>query len=288
MTGYLIVNRYFSTPKLLEQYDMLVKAFSKRGVQLILRRNDEFCLDVTGENLADKPDFAIMWDKDIMLAKSLEMQGVRLFDSASSIEICDDKASMHLALAARGVKCPKTIIAPMTYPNIGYDNMDFVAKAGEKLGFPMVIKLSRSSYGMGVFLAKDLFEAQNIMSSVRETAILQQYLPESFGKDVRVFVVGGKAICAVMRSNEHDFRSNVEQGGRMEYINLTLEMATLAESAAVAVEADYVGVDLIYGRDGLVVCELNTSAHFGTLYRVSAIDMAEHIADHVVEQVYAL
>ena len=106
MTGYLIVNRYFSTPKLLEQYDMLVKAFSKRGVQLILRRNDEFCLDVTGENLVGKPDFAIMWDKEIMLAKTLEMQGVRLFDSASSIEICDDKASMHLALAARGVKCP--------------------------------------------------------------------------------------------------------------------------------------------------------------------------------------
>ena len=74
----------------------------------------------------------------------------------------------------------------------------------------------------------------------------------------------------------------------MECINLTQEMATLAEAAAKAVGADYVGVDLIYGQGGLVVCELNTSAHFGTLYRVGAIDMAEYIADHVVEQVYAL
>ncbi|MGN0772140.1 MAG: RimK family alpha-L-glutamate ligase [Christensenellales bacterium] len=288
MTGYLIINRYFSTPKLREQYDMLIKAFSKKGVSLTPRFNDSFCIDVTGDEIKDKPDFVLMWDKDVFLAKALEGQGIRLFNNSKSIEICDDKATMHVVLGANNVPCPNTVIAPMTYPNIGYDNLEFVEQAGKRLGFPMIIKLSRSSYGMGVFLAKDLFEAQNIMSSVRETAILQHYEQDSFGTDVRVFVVGGKAICAVKRSNDNDFRSNVEQGGRMEHIRLDGEMAELAQAAANATGAEYAGVDLIYGKDGLLVCEVNTSAHFGTLYRVSAINMAEYIADYVTEQIYGM
>lgn len=282
----LIYNKFFKTPKLQEQYDMFIKAFSKRNVELELRDNASFCFDLSQPLCSTEYDFGIMWDKDIPLARCLEKSGLRLFNSANAIELCDDKSLMHLAMHDMQVACPSTIIAPMTFTNIGFNNMDFVQVAGEKLGYPMIVKQAKSSYGMGVYLAKDLFQAQSIVSSIKDRVILQNYVSSSFGKDVRVFVVGGKAICAVQRENEQDFRSNVEQGGRMNSIDMTQEMAQLAQLASLSVGADYVGVDLLYGESGMLVCELNTSAHFGTLFRVSGVNMADEIADFVCRQIY--
>ncbi len=282
----LIYNKFFKTPKLQEQYDMFVKAFASRGVELELRDNASFSFDLSQPTHTTEYDFGIMWDKDIPLATCLEKSGLRLFNSAKAVELCDDKALMHIAMHDMRVACPKTIIAPMTFTNIGFNNMDFVKRAGDVLGYPMIIKQARSSYGMGVYLAQDLFQAQNIVGSIKDRVIMQSYVSSSFGKDVRVFVVGGNAICAVQRENEMDFRSNVEQGGRMHSIDMTEQMATLACQAAQSVGADYVGVDLLFGENGMLVCELNTSAHFGTLYRVSGINMAEEIADYVCHQIY--
>ena len=137
MKGALVVNGFLNGDKFYGIYELLVNAFKTRGVQLDIVKSS----DVNGkEDFLTLPDFVMFWDKDYYLAEKLERQGLKLFNSASGMILCDNKILTYRELEKHGVLHPKTIVSPKTFENVGYSDLSFVEKAVEKLGLPIIIK----------------------------------------------------------------------------------------------------------------------------------------------------
>ena len=289
MTGWLIVNAFYVNQRLLEQYDLLEWAFAMRGVHLERHTNASLRFGI-GEYPRDLPDFVIAWDKDVLLIRQLEQFCVRVFNGARATAVADDKAHMYLAFADARLPIPRTYFAPMTYSNIGYpeEALAFVDKIAERIGYPIVIKEACSSYGMGVHLACDRDQAIGLLPKLYGNIVFQQFIAESAGTDVRIYVVGDRCVCSALRRNTRDFRSNIVAGGTMTAYNASEQMQQIAVAAARSIGADFAGVDLLLGRKGPLVCEVNTCAHFGTLYHVLGVNVADEIVDYVMKNVYEL
>lgn len=277
MQGWLIVNGFLHSSKFNEIYDWLKIAFENRGHSIKVYTNIEISFF---SNIYEKPDFVIFWDKDIVLAKRLEKIGLRLFNSASAIESCDNKALTYIKLM-ESVPMPETIAVPMTYRNIGYNNTDFVSLAAEKLGLPFVIKECFGSFGQQVYMAETVEEAESIVKKTAEPLIFQKFISESRGRDIRINIVGGNAVTSMIRYNENDFRANITNGGSMKAYEPTPEEVKTAEIAAEALGLDFGGVDILFGNDGPVVCEVNSNAHFKNIYDCTGVNVAEYIAEYV-------
>ena len=285
MNGWLIVNSFVKWDKFSEIYELLLDAGKKIGVSLEMKTSSDIFCSVQSEFDSLKlPDFAIFWDKDILLAKRLEKLGLRLFNSSDSIETCDDKGQTAIALQEGGIRTPLTFLSPKAYPAFGCTDMTFLRKAEEKLGFPMVIKENRGSFGQQVHLVKNSYEAERLIASFKEHPfIMQEYIEESAGRDVRVNVVGGRVVASMYRYNDNDFRSNITNGGSMKKYEASEAQAKIAIDACKAIGLDFAGVDVLFGKDGPIICEVNSNPHFKTTLECTGINMAEHIISHIAE-----
>ena len=285
MNAWLIVNGFMGTKKFRELYGFLSRAAEKHGITLKIKANDELAVAL-GEDIfgGDRPDFVIFWDKDTVLAKRLENEGVRLFNSASAIEICDSKILTAQALCGT-VPTPRTIISPKTFEGVGYNSLKFLENATRVLGLPMIIKEAYGSFGAQVYLANTLGEAEDIVRRLgHKDFIMQEFISESRGRDVRVNVVGGRVVSAMERYNESDFRSNISNGGKMKKIDLTKQMADVALKAVAKIGLDFAGVDVMFGKKGPVVCEVNSNPHFKSSLQCTGVDMSEEIMAYIAEQ----
>ncbi len=286
MTGLLIVNHFLGSEKFADIYDRLRAAAEAHGVKLQLMTNRAL-LHAEGEPLPlpFHPDFVLFWDKDVALARELEAAGLSVFNNAAAIEACDDKALMARKL--RSFPMPKTIVAPMTFANIGYTDLSFLDEVGEKLSFPLVIKECRGSFGRQVYLAKNREELYDKVKSLGGTPLIfQELIKESFGRDIRVNVVGGKVLCAMVRSSTNgDFRSNITLGGTAHSYSVNEDEAELAISAVKSLGLDFAGVDLLFGKDNEpVLCEVNSNAHFKSTLDYTGVDMADAIISHIIRK----
>ena len=282
MTGWLIVNSFIEIKKFNEIYSYLLSAAQKYGLDIELKKTcDVFFL--VGEKI-DLPDFVLFWDKDVNLAALLENMGVRVFNSAKAIEICDSKSLTAICLSKAKIKMPKTYLAPKTFEAFGYNNTEFLKKAGEALGFPMVIKESYGSFGQQVYLANNFSEAEKIVSEMgAKEFIMQEFIAESKGRDIRVNVVGGKVVAAMLRYSENgDFRSNISNGGKMKAVDITNEQAQLAIDACRAIGLDFAGVDVLFGKNGeSIICEVNSNPHFKSTFDCTGVDLSEEIIKYI-------
>lgn len=285
MHGTLVVNQFLSTEKFRDIYSRLQCAFNGRGCGLSLCTNAELCHSL-GEKIpfAQKPDFVLFWDKDISLAQAIEAEGIPCFNSASAIEACDDKAKMHAAL--RGLPMPKTIIAPMTFPNIGYTDTEFLDTVAVNLGFPLIIKECFGSFGAQVYLAHDMDELISITRAHERTSLLfQELVSSSYGRDIRVNVVGNKVCAAMLRKSiSGDFRSNVTLGGEASPYSPSDAECELAISASKRLGLDFAGVDILFSESGPLLCEVNSNAHFKSTYDCTGINLADLIAEHIINK----
>ena len=285
--GLLVVNAFLRTTKFDDIYRTLLEAAREEGMALEVSTNAELCCMVDTPAFApDRYDFVLFWDKDVQLAVQLEMRGLPVFNSARSILWCDDKAQTYLKLRAAGVPMPRTILAPKTFANIGYTQLDFVREAGRELGYPLVLKECFGSFGQQVYLMED--EAQ-LLQKTRELAgtplLYQELIRESYGRDIRVNVVGGKVVASILRrSTDGDFRSNLTRGGAMERYTPTKAEAALALRAVEALGLDFAGVDVLFGKDGPLLCEVNSNAHFKTTLQCTGVNMAQDILRHIAER----
>lgn len=286
MRAWLVVNGFIGSKKFCELYAFLSNAAKKRSITLEIKTSDSLTLPLDEKicSLYERPDFVLFWDKDISLAKRLEKEGLRLFNSAKAIEICDSKALSAEALLGK-VRTPKTVLSPKTFEGVGYNNTKFLENAARVLGLPMIIKESYGSFGQQVYLANTLNEAENIVSGLgHKDFVMQQFISESSGRDVRVNVVGGRVVSAMERYNENDFRSNITNGGKMKKIVPTPDMESAAIAAAEAIGLDFAGVDVLFGKDGPIICEVNSNPHFKSSLECTGIDMSEEIMGYIVEK----
>lgn len=277
MTGWLVINGFLHSNKFNEIYSWLKTAFEKKGHTINVYTNIELANITKIEN---KPDFVLFWDKDIPLAKRLEKMGLRLFNSATAIENCDNKALTYIELKGI-VKMPKTIIAPMTYRNIGYNNTDFVKNSINTLGLPVVIKECFGSFGQQVYLAKSYEKAIDIVKNTNEPLIFQEFITESKGKDIRINMVGNNAVASMLRYNDNDFRANITNGGSMKNYTPTEKEIEIAQKVCKVLNLDFGGVDILFGKDGPIVCEVNSNAHFKNIYDCTGVNVADYIGDYI-------
>ena len=286
MKAWLIVNGFVDSKKFNELYGYLSRAALMHNIALEIKTSDSFAVPI-GNRICekDKPDFVLFWDKDIHLARRLEGEGLRLFNSASAIEICDNKILTALALEGK-VRTPRTLISPKTFEGVGYCKQDFIENATRVLGLPMIIKEAYGSFGAQVYLANTLEEAKKIVTSLgHKDFVMQEFISESRGRDVRVNVVGGRVASAMERYNEKDFRSNISNGGNMKKIELSKDMEAIAIAATEAIGLDFAGVDVLFGNDGPIVCEVNSNPHFKSSLECTGVDMSEKIIEYIVEKI---
>ncbi len=210
------------------------------------------------------------------IVRQFEMQGV--YTTASSIAIVrsrDKLRSMQL-FAKAGVGIPKTVFARETA-----DLDDVLDQAG---GVPVIIKVARGTHGKGVVLAETRKAAQAVMQAFYVEGVnflVQEFIQESAGQDVRVFVVGGKVVASMMRQSlDDDFRSNLHQGGEGKIIKLSDEERKTAQKAAKAMGLPICGVDMMRSNRGPLVLEVNASPGFG-IEKVTNRDVASRIIDYV-------
>ena len=277
MLGWLIVNGFLQGDKYNEIYDWLNKAFKKRGHIIKMYTNIEASLI---DNIDVKPDFVLFWDKDITLAKRLESMNIRLFNNSKAIEICDNKALTYITLKDN-IKMPNTYIVPMTYRNIGYNNTSFVSNIAKDIGYPLVIKECFGSFGEQVYLANDEFAAIDIIKNTAEPLIIQQFIAESKGRDIRINVVGDKVVASMIRKNEHDFRANITNGGSAASYEPTSLEIDMAVNVCKLIGLDFGGVDILFSNDAPILCEVNSNAHFKSIYDCTGVNVADEIVRYI-------
>ena len=282
--GLMVVNAFLRTTKFDDLYHILLDAAQQCGMALDVATNAEIgWAACTGEFDPSPYDFVLFWDKDVQLAMQMESMGMRLFNSAQSILWCDDKALTWLHLKDAGIPMPRTILAPKTFINIGYPDLSFVDDAANALGFPIVLKECFGSFGQQVYLLND---PESLRQKVQELAgaplLFQELIKESYGHDTRINVVGGRVVASMLRrSTDGDFRSNLTLGGTMENYTPTPEEADLAIRAVKLLGLDFAGVDILFGKDGPILCEVNSNAHFKTTLECTGVNMALEIMRYI-------
>lgn len=282
--GTLIVNSFLHTEQVNETYDMLVQSAKQHHIDMDICGNASFFarLDKRAvEPELEKGDFILFWNKDVFLARALENQGYRLYNSASAIEVCDDKALTFERLNGI-VKMPKTYKIPMTFDTVGYDSFEFERYLGEALGYPYVIKESFGSYGGQVYLADNSQEACRILKKIEgKECLAQEYINESRGRDIRAYVVGDRVVAAIERKNDSDFRANITNGGSAYAYVVSDEEALMAVKVVKELGLDFAGVDILFGKDGPILCEVNSNAQFKGLYNATGISIPDAIFEMI-------
>ena len=237
-----------------------------------------------GTQLAEKPDFIVFWDKDIYLAERLEESGVRLFNSKRAVMLCDNKILMYQALAKAGIRIPKTFVAPKTFEGLNYSNRSFLKETANEIGYPMVIKEAYGSFGEQVYLANNEAEANKIIDNIGyKDFLLQEYIASSKGKDIRINIVDNKAIVSMLRENKNDFRSNISNGGTGSLYQPDEEYIQLAIKASKALGLDFAGVDVMFGENGPIICEVNSNPQFASTLKATGVNLADYIVDYILK-----
>lgn len=213
------------------------------------------------------------------IVRQFEMQGVYTPTSSIAIVRSRDKLRSMQLLARAGVGIPKTVFA-----RSAADVNDLIDDLG---GTPVIIKLARGTHGNGVVLAetkkaaKSVLQAFYVMDEDGTNILLQEYVKESAGTDIRAFVVGGKVVASMQRQSlDDDFRSNLHQGGEGKPVKLTDQERKTAIKAAKAMGLPVCGVDMMRSERGPLVLEVNSSPGFG-IEKVTGRDVAGKILDYI-------
>lgn len=293
VTGWIIYNGNLPGKSFLDYAEWLYYAAKRKSIQTKIYQNNEL-LTYLGDDLLGLlkedpdvlPDFVIFTDKDIYLAKQLELLGIRVFNSANSIEISDDKISTYQELAKQRLPIPKTIIAPKVFGYHDQINTSYTKQILNKLHFPFVIKEAYGSFGEQVYL---IHNEKEMIEKVRELTgkpfVFQEFISSSYGRDMRLQVVGGKVVAAMIRKSADDFRANITAGGSMEVYEPTKDEQDLAVAATQAIGADFAGVDLLFGPDGKpIICEINSNAHIRNLFDCTNVNVADFMIDYIIDE----
>ena len=211
----------------------------------------------------------------LSVVRQLEAMGVPLVNGASAIARSRDKLAALQQLAAAGVRIPRTALA-----RGGGEVGDLVAQVG---GLPAILKLLQGTQGVGVMIAHSEAEVTSILGTLWDLGqeiLLQEFVAESRGRDVRALVLGDRVVGAMRReARKGEFRSNLHRGGFGSAVSQPPEYAEAAVRAAQVLGLDLAGVDLLESDEGPKVMELNSSPGFEGLERATGVDIAGEIVD---------
>lgn len=210
------------------------------------------------------------------IVRQFEMRGVYTTASSIAINRSRDKLRTMQLLARAGVGIPKTLFARET---ASFD--DLIEQTGRA---PLIIKVARGTHGNGVVLAETDKAAKAVMQAFfveNVSFLVQEFIKESAGSDIRAFVVGNKVIASYKRQSlDDDFRSNLHQGGEGTPVKLTEEERKTALKAARTMGLPICGVDMMPSSRGPLVLEVNSSPGFG-VEKVTGRNVAEKVIEYI-------
>jgi ribosomal protein S6--L-glutamate ligase len=241
---------------------MMYRGVEIRGVDVVIPR---IGASITGYGLAVVTHF--------------DMMGVPVVNAAQSIARSRDKLRCLQYLSRAGLDIPRTVMA--------HDRSNVRKLVEEVGGLPLIIKLIRGTQGVGVMIAHTLPEVQTIVDTfwdLGQEIVLQEFVAESKGKDVRALVVGDRVVGAMRRQakKEGEFRSNIHRGGEGQPIELPPAYIDAAVSAARIIGLGIAGVDMLEGNEGPRLMEINSSPGFEGLEAATRQDIAGEMIDYAL------
>jgi ribosomal protein S6--L-glutamate ligase len=217
------------------------------------------------------------------VVRQFEMADVFTLNSSDGISRSRDKLRSLQILSRSGVGMPTTSFAHSIQDVNGL--LEVVG------GTPVVVKLLEGTQGLGVVLAETKKAAESVIGAFRQldaNILVQQFIKEAGGADIRALVVGGKVVAAMRRQGAPgDFRSNLHRGGSAEVIKLTPSERSTAVRAAKSLGLNVAGVDLLQSEEGPMVLEVNSSPGLEGIENASGVDIAELIIEYIEDNVGA-
>lgn len=211
------------------------------------------------------------------VVRQFEMMNVTSSVLSQAIIRSRDKLRTLQILSKAGVGLPKT-----AFTNYTKDAQGVIDRVG---GAPVIIKLLEGTQGLGVILAETNNSAVSILQSfnqIEERVIIQEFIKEANGTDIRVFVVNNKVVGAMKRESKMgEFRSNLHQGGKGKVVYLTPEEEATALKAAATLNLAVAGVDILPSERGPLVIEINSSPGLEGIEKATGIDIAAQIIDYL-------
>ena len=271
----------------------LIETFTKKNItskvvepscfDIIVNKNIKNSILYNGE-LVELPKIVLVRTgaetNNFMLAvlRQLDKSGVICINEADAIETASDKLKTSQILSQHNISIPNTMLVKHPIDSTIVKN---------RIGFPCVVKVITGTQGIGVYLCEKRRDFNKLMEfihnvGISKTLLVQEYIGLNPGQDIRVLVIGGKAIGAMKRTApKGDFRANISNGGTGEKFDITPEIDFIARETARVLNLHIAGIDLLFDNDGFVVCEANTAPGFKGFEKYCDVDIAKLIVEYV-------
>lgn len=254
-----------------EQFDLIVTRDDRKSIYLDNQTHPlpEFFMPRMGSGTTY---FALA------VTRHLERLGVQVINHSNSVEMVKDKLYTQQILAAANLPIPKTML--VKHP-VDEDQV------GRQLGYPVVVKTLSGSLGNGVYLCEDrgrLVDLMDLIDASKSNAnfILQEFISDSYGRDLRVLVIGGRVVACMQRfATDGGFKANYSRGGYIEAHPVTPEIERLALEATRTLALDVAGVDLLFDADHFKICEVNSSPQFRGLEQSVDVNVPHEIYHYI-------
>ncbi len=288
--GWLLVKDKFweayETNRLIEEFqkqDIDIQLVDPNTVDIFVNKENKKSIVVNGE-ASDLPKFVFprtgsgttYYIKAVI--RHFERMGVVVINNSDAIENVKDKLYSHQILAQSNLDIPKTML--LKHPI----DVDFVQK---HIGFPAIVKTISGSYGKGVFLAETKKQLQQLLTMAELTKpgyniIIQEFVKDTWGKDLRVLVVNNKVVgCMMRQATDDDFRVNITRGGEGLPYEVNEQIEWLSVESSKSLNLDIAGVDLLFDNGGYKICEVNSSPGFKGMEQYTKKNIAEEIVQYV-------
>ena len=288
--GWMLVKDKFwesyETNRLIEEFqkqDIEVQLVDPNTVDIFVNKDNKKSILVNGEP-SDLPKFVFprtgsgtsYYIKAVI--RHFERMDIPVINSSDAIDNVKDKLYTHQILAQSNLDIPKTML--LRHPI----DIDFVEK---NIGFPVIVKKISGSYGRGVFLCEDKKQLKQLVTMAELTKksydiILQEFIKDTWGKDLRVMVVNNKVVgCMLRQATDDDFRANITRGGEGFPYEVNEQIDWLSVESSKALGLDIAGVDLLFQNGGYKICEVNSNPGFEGMEQFTKKNIAGEIVSFI-------
>ena len=288
--GWILVKDKFwesyETNRLIEEFqkqDIDIQLVNPNTIDIFVNKENKQSILVNGEP-SDLPRFVFPRTGSgttyhiKAVIRHFERMGVTVINSSDAIDNVKDKLYSHQILAQSNLDIPKTML--LKHPI----DIDFVQK---HIGFPAIVKTISGSYGRGVFLAETKKQLKQLITMAELTKksyniIVQEFIKDTWGKDLRVLVVNNKVVgCMMRQSTDDDFRANLTRGGEGFPYEVNEQIEWLSSESSKALNLDIAGVDLLFDNGGYKICEVNSNPGFEGMENFTKKNIAEEIVQFI-------
>ena len=288
--GWMLVKPKFQesyeTERLLEEFgnhNIEVKLIDPNEIDIFVNKENKQSILVNGKSLP-LPKFVFprtgsgttYYIKAVI--RHFERMGVPVINSSEAIDNVKDKLYTHQILAQSNLDIPNTML--LKHPI----DISFVEK---NIGFPVIVKKISGSYGRGVFLCENKKQLNQLVTMAELTKksydiIIQEFIKDTWGKDLRVFVVNDKVVgCMMRQATDDDFRANITRGGEGFPYEVNEQIEWLSSESSKALGLDIAGVDLLFQNGGYKICEVNSNPGFEGMENFTKKNIAGEIVSFI-------